>query len=191
VVTTAGTVLSHGKGAALITGAAVGAIVLVIAGTALLGLTYDGPGTAPSWAATPLSERRIALWHDAVVLMERHPLDGAGPGRFPTASPVARSDPDTRFAHSLPLELGAEDGVAAGLSIAALLVALAAAAAVRRRAAAAVVATWAVATFALQASIDYTYRFPAVVLLASLVAGATGAVPHHRRRHVHRSGTIR
>ena len=99
-----------------------------------------------------------------------------GPGRFPTESPVARSDPDTRFAHSLPLELGAEAGVAAGLSAVALLITLAAAAAIRRRGAAGVVATWAVVAFALQASIDYIYRFPAVVLLAGL-----GRRTHGRR----------
>jgi hypothetical protein len=34
-----------------------------------------------------------------------------------------------------------------------------------------VLGVWAVTVFAAQASIDYTYRFPAVVLAAALVAG--------------------
>ncbi len=144
------------------------AVVLVAAWTVpvLLGSGYSGPGATVATEA--LSSRRVDLWRDALDLAGHHPA-GGGLGSFPQASPTARADADTRFAHSLPLELAAEAGVtAAGLAV--LLGLLLLAAASLRGAPA---SAWAAAAFGAQAGIDYTYRYPAVVLAAAAVAGLT------------------
>ena len=106
------------------------AIVLcgaALAGTLLatiaLGVTYD-PATGPTGvgaiaADAGLTERRLALWHDAWEAMWADPA-GAGVGAFPLVSPTALADPDAVHAHNEFLERGAELGVA-GLALTVLL----------------------------------------------------------------------
>ena len=145
-------------------------LLAALSATVALGVGYTGPGASEPERA--LSDRRVDLWGDAVDLAEAHPWRGVGIGQFPVASPTARADADTRFAHSLALELAAEGGSPRHLCSSSCLALLAAAASLG---ATPVLGIWAVTVFAAQASIDYTYRFPAVVLAAALVAGLTAA----------------
>jgi O-antigen ligase len=85
-----------------------------IAGTLALGVAYAGPQDASPWtraSAFLVTEHRIALWHDAVVMMVTNPLTGVGPGNFASLSPVAGSDPDQPWAHNEFLQHGAELGI--------------------------------------------------------------------------------
>lgn len=123
-----------------------------------------------------LSERRVALWHDAVVLTAHHPGVGVGPGRFAEASPVARSDKDTAWAHSGWLQQSAEQGVIgvvllAGASVWAWVPFVAGA---RRRqdAGVAVAGSAALGVLLLCASVDYVLHFAALGFVCALLVGA-------------------
>jgi O-antigen ligase len=124
-----------------------------------------------SRVVTELSERRTLLWRDAVDLAQSSPWTGLGPGAFSTTSAVARADADTRFAHSLPLETAAEVGIPAAVAVLIVLVAIGLGAAMRTRGGLQVVAVGAVCVFAAQSFIDYTYRYPAVLLGWAMLAG--------------------
>ncbi len=89
-------------------------LLAALSATVALGVGYTGPGASESERA--LSDRRVDLWGDAVDLAEAHPWRGVGIGQFPVASPTARADADTRFAHSLALELAAEGGLPLGIT---------------------------------------------------------------------------
>lgn len=155
-----------------------GLTLATLALTVALGLTADRLGRVPglSTAATHLTERRVQLWHDALSLTREHPVIGVGPGEFPVRSPTARQDADTRQAHSLPLQTAAETGLAGGLAVLVLLAATFAAAAVGARPDVRVLAAGGICIFAAQSLIDYTYRYPVVVLPWALVAGVLTAV---------------
>lgn len=169
--------------------AAVAALLLAggLAVTGLAGALHH-PGRSDTGVArlvaTAVTGRRVALWHDAVTLTRAQPLRGVGPGRFPTASPVARSDSDTRWAHSLPLELAAESGVPALVALAGvvggLLVLAVRTAGRSARPAAAVVGIATVTGLGLQTEIDYVAHFPAVVCAAAVVTGCALAERHGR-----------
>ncbi|CCG01347.1 O-antigen ligase family protein [Blastococcus saxobsidens] len=144
-----------------------------------LGATYrpDDAPTAQVAAASALSERRLALWHDAVSLTADHPFTGVSPGEFPRASPMARLDPDTRQAHSATLQTAAETGWLGGAALLCLLlwaVSRPLLGAGRPGATAVVGATSATA-LAVHAAVDYVLAFPLVLTTAALVLGAATA----------------
>jgi O-antigen ligase len=147
--------------------------VAVLTVTVALAVPVGAVQRAPGMerVVTELSVRRTLLWRDAVDLAQSSPWTGVGPGTFSTASEVARSDADTRYAHSLPLETAAEAGVLASVAVLVVLAAVGLAAAVRTRGALQVVAVGAVCVFAAQSFIDYTYRYPVVVLGWALLTG--------------------
>ena len=58
-----------------------------------------------------LAERRVALWHDAIAIIEEQPLFGVGPSRFSSESPIAMVDRDEPWAHQEFLQQGAETGL--------------------------------------------------------------------------------
>jgi hypothetical protein len=145
-----------------------------VAVTLVLGATRD----TDSSGAEALTERRVALWHDAVDITVEHPLTGVGPGRFPQVSPTAMADADTQAAHSAVLEQAAETGIPGAL----LLVALMLWALLRTgpgdggsrgrdAGAAAMVAVAAWLALALHTSVDYVADYPAVLAVAGLVTG--------------------
>ncbi|QNN52177.1 O-antigen ligase family protein [Nocardioides mesophilus] len=158
---------------------ALSAAVLVLgpATTVTLAATHE-PGTS-SVATSLLSEARVSLWSDALDLAAREPVTGIGAGDFAQESPVARSDPDLRWAHSAPLQVLAELGLV-GLTLLAGLVA------------------WMVwrlgrlsvflAVLALQPMVDYVLSFAVVVAMYGVVLGAAAttaarlerAAAHHR-----------
>ena len=72
---------------------------------------------------------RVVLIHQAVDLISHHPVLGVGPGRYVMALRDRHVDPDKtdgvlKPVHDLPLLVGAEGGVLAGLLMAAALLAL-------------------------------------------------------------------
>ncbi len=161
-------------------------VLVVVAAlvTVAVGFAYS-PGATSQPAVVkvvekPLSERRAALWHDAVTLTRAHPLTGVGPDQFAIESPVALSDRDTRWPHSAWLEQSAEQGLV-GLVLLAAAMAWVWRPLLRRRdsgagsshaAAVAAIGSWAVAALLLQAGVDYVLHFPAVPWTAALLVGA-------------------
>jgi O-antigen ligase len=162
-----------------------GALVLAaLIASVALGLANPTPGGEARLSrlvADTVTERRPELWHDALMLMERHPLAGVGPARFQYKSSIALSDPDARWAHNGFLQEGAEGGFPALLIVIGLFVwsflrlgrgedpdtvtALGAA---------------ALGALGVQATIDYLFHFPALPLVAAALVGVAvtgGRVP--------------
>lgn len=156
------------------------AVAAVALASIALGAAHrQGAETQPSLvhqAERALSERRVALWHDALVLTADHPVVGVGPGRFAEESPVARSDTDTAWAHSGWLQQSAEQGLVGllllgGLVVWAWLPLLAAA---RSGSVTAVAGSAALGALLLCAGVDYVLHFAVLpILAAALVATAT------------------
>lgn len=148
----------------------------VIVAVAVVGQLLIAAGVLDDQASRALSERRVALWSDAVDLAQSQPIFGHGPHSFATSSPTAASDTDTQAAHSALLETAAETGwVGAGLL---LLVAGWAFVALARGTdpAPCVVGAAAWSAFALHSLVDYVADFPAVIAIAGLTLGlAIGA----------------
>ncbi len=89
-------------------------------------------------------------------------------------SPTARSDADLRWAHSLPLEQGAEQGYPAIVLLSLLLVwVIAALVLLSRSHALAALGAASVAAFGMQAAVDYVAEFPLVTLTGAVLFGVT------------------
>ncbi len=164
--------------------AMVALLAVVAAATVVLGATdgsgpsggrdAGGPGRAE---AIPderiLDERRLALWHDALVLIRDNPVAGVGPGRFAKESPVAAADPDARWAHHGFLQFGAETGL---LGLALLSIAFAwAIGAVGSGAKPEILSVLGVAALVALgtgACLDYLMHFPAIPLATAALTGA-------------------
>jgi O-antigen ligase len=152
-------------------------LAVAIGISVVLGLTIGGSSRdGGSAVEDALSSRRPALWHDALVLIREHPINGVGPERFQLESPIARSDPDARWAHDEFLQEGAEQGVVGG----ALLILLfgwgflrLSLAAVPDRVTA--LAATSLAALGIQSSIDYVMHFPALPLVVAALVGAASA----------------
>ena len=157
---------------------------VVLAGTVALGLSYprvDPGGTVAAIEDETLSQRRLALWHDALVIIGNDPVTGVGPGRFQLASPTAVSDADARWAHHEFLQLGAEAG-ALGLVLLVLSFgwAFAEVGTVAEPGQPAALAAVALAALGAHASVDYVLHFAPVPLVAAAVVGT--AVGLRRRQ---------
>jgi len=78
----------------------------------------DGSGTSITWAA---KVSRLGWWSTGLRMFAAHPWLGVGPGNFPSAFLAHKSGPipNTLFAHSFPVGVLAETGLAglAALSI--------------------------------------------------------------------------
>jgi O-antigen ligase len=123
-----------------------------------------------------LTERRVALWHDAVVLMGDHPLSGVGPGRFELTSPTALADADTRQAHNEFLQQGAETGVLGFLLLTALFLWGFVRLMVKRRPdITTALAAASLAALGIHASVDYILHFPAIPAVAAALVGSATA----------------
>jgi O-antigen ligase len=153
--------------------------LLVLCATFVLGHSYDAngaPGLAHRLAAQGLSERRLALWHDALSIARQHPITGAGPGSFALESPVATADPDAAFAHNEYLEQAAETGIPALLLLMCLfawgLVRLSVARGPNRSKALAL-AGWS--AMGVHASVDYILHFAVIPMVAVALIGSTMA----------------
>ena len=154
-------------------------VAVVVLATGLAGLFYGGDGRGDGgWR---LTERRLVLWSESVEMLVDQPVTGVGPGGFAELSSTALRDPDARWAHNTPLQVGAETGLPGLLLFLGLLgwafVWLARGSGRRGGALASLV----LALSAAHASIDFVWHLPAVpVALAALIgAGASaGRLPH-------------
>jgi O-Antigen ligase len=158
--------------------------VIVLLSTILLGVTYrDGQreGLIDRVVDASLTERRIALWNDAVAMMVEHPLAGIGPSRFAESSPTARSDVDARWAHNGFLQQGAETGIPGLLVLIALFAwGFVRLAVVPRPDAVTALGAAALAVLSIHASVDYVLEFAAVPLIAAALVGVAQATPTAR-----------
>lgn len=109
------TATSRGARAALIAGAA-----LLVAGAAWYKLTRTYPWSAP-WLPPRAGSDRLDWWRTGLRMFAEHPWVGIGPGGFPTAFAAFKVGvgQSTRFAHSLPVTILAEVGLAGALAVAA------------------------------------------------------------------------
>jgi O-antigen ligase len=149
--------------------------VASMSATLALGATY-WPGADQNLvrrsAVKAVNEHRLVLWHDAFVIMRRHPAVGVGARRYQVVSPIASQDPDSRWAHNEFLQQGAEGGIA-GLMLMALVFmwGFVRLWVVRFPDAVTALGAAALAALGIHASIDYVIHFPAIpVVAASLVA---------------------
>lgn len=143
-------------------------IVATFAVTVVLGLNH---GSRPT-LFEELGARRTVLWRDAMDITADQPVFGAGPGMFAQTSPTALADADARWAHSAYLQVGAEIGVVGAALLGLLLLGVFGALyRSRQDVRLIVIGTAAVTAFAVHAAIDYIARFPAVVIVAALLAG--------------------
>jgi O-antigen ligase len=168
--------------------AAIVAAAIVV--TIVLGGLYTPDRSTPlaRLVDATLTERRQALWHDALALTARYPILGVGPGRFGVESPVARSDPDAPWAHEEFLQASAEMGVLGGVLLAAVFGLGFARLAVRPNFdASAVLGAASLAVLGVHACIEHILQWPAVPLAAAALVG-DGIGPfrfmeHARGRH--------
>jgi hypothetical protein len=152
------------------------AVVLAAAAVAIAtaGGAPTGPGIEP---AAGLDHGRLATWRAALDTAAERPLHGAGADAFLVAS--ADHQPGgavVRFAHSLPLELAAELGIAGLL----LALALYAGAARALRAARSTEAAWllgpAVVAFLVASLVDWPWHLAgAGAIWAAALGGVLGA----------------
>jgi O-antigen ligase len=138
-----------------------------------LGWAYT-PGRVPDWIHATLSERRLMLWNDAIVIALQNPITGIGPGRFPAVSPTAIMDPDTIWPHNELLHFAAESGLV-GLFLFAGIFAVAFARLWWARGdQGTALAAAALSAVAIHSSVDYVLHYPAVAAAAAAIV-ATGS----------------
>ena len=152
---------------------------LVVAGavatTVVLGLTH-GTAAFPR-LVEGLTDRRTELWQDALDIISAEPVFGVGPGMFARISPTALGDADAVWAHSAYLQVGAEHGIPGALLLGALLLwVFGALYRSRQNPRVIVIGVAASTAFAIHAAIDYVAHFPAVVLVAALIAGLASSL---------------
>lgn len=154
------------------------AVLAALGGVVAAGVTYnpaDRSSAVDQLVDRALSERRVALWHDAVEQVGAYPLTGVGPHRFAAESPTARADPDTPWVHNELLQLAAELGVVGILLGLATLVWCGAVLWQAPPVRVTLLAAAALVGVALNASIDYVLHFPAVVLTTAALVGVASA----------------
>lgn len=158
----------------------VGALVMTI----LLGFTYSGGARSQGLNRVvdeSLTERRVAMWHEALIIMESNLATGVGHGQFEHTSPTARSDQDARRAPSGFLERGAEAGVAAFVLLALLFCwGFARLGSSPMPSRISVLGAAGLAAVGVHSCIDYVLHYPAVPIAAAALLGA--AVPAMSRR---------
>lgn len=157
-------------------------VVLALAASIVLGAAYGrGPAAVNRAFATALSDRRLTLWHEALVIMAGNPVAGVGPGGFRAASPTALSDADARWAHQGFLQYGAETGVLGLVLLALTFVWGFARLLAGNPDRIATAGAAALAALGVAACADYVLHFPALPAAAAALAGA-GAAPRPRLR---------
>lgn len=153
--------------------------------------THLDPNAGGSTHLLALGSNRYDFWRVSLLEWERHPIAGCGARCFgPAYLQLGRSAETPARAHSLPLEVLGEQGLIGFALLAGALVSLAGL--LGRGARAGMVTAGAglgaFTTWLVQASVDWTWTFPAVTVPALVLAGvgaaATGTrplAPHLRR----------
>jgi O-antigen ligase len=149
--------------------AAVACGVLALVAAASLGQGGISPGNG-------IAHGRGHIWHAAINTVGDHPLAGAGADSFLVASLAHQRVAPTRYAHSLPIELAAELGIAGALLALALYGAsvLAAWRALRVRGAWLVIP--AVLAFLAANLVDWEWHEAGVGAIWAIALGATLAL---------------
>lgn len=147
---------------------------LVLVTTMVAAAVYrTSSDSATDLLESPVTERRVALWHESLSLMGRAPATGIGIGRFEHESAMARAEEDIRWVPNTFLEQGAEAGVA-GLVLMTLLMAWGFARLYVARgsghARAIGAASWG--ALGMHACMDYALHFAAIPLAAAAILGA-------------------
>ena len=124
-----------------------------------------------------LTERRVALWSDAIDVMVENPRNGVGPGRFREVSPVVQTDRDEPWAHNDFLQVGAETGVLGFVLLVALFLwGFARLSTVTSPDTTTALGAAALTALGVHGCVEYVLQFPAVVLAgAALVGTGVGA----------------
>jgi O-antigen ligase len=151
-----------------------GLFLAAFAATIVLGATGGGRDGGPLGDVIDrtLTDERVTLWNEALVVTVRHPAFGVGPGGFMGASATASSDPDLRWAHHEFLQAGAETGLVGGALTVGAFVWGFVALGQGSRGLLAPLGAAALATLGIQACVDYVLHFPLVVLIATAVLGS-------------------
>jgi hypothetical protein len=193
LVTLPAMALSHSgpQKARLAVAGCAGLFLAAVAGSLVLGSRYDfvDLGTKKANDASladsygGLSERRVALWSDAIDVMAENPGNGVGPGRFREVSPVVQTDRDEPWAHNDFLQLGAETGLVGFLLLVGIFLwGFARLSAVESPDTVVVLGAVALAVLGVHACVEYVLQFPAVVLGASALVGTAVGAGDPRRR---------
>lgn len=150
------------------------------------------PNAGGATHLTALGSNRYDFWRVSLIEFERHPVNGCGARCFgPAYLVLGRSSETPARAHSLPLEVLAEQGIVGFVLLGGSLglLALLLAKATRRSTLTATAGLGAFACWLVQACVDWTWTFPAVTVPALLIAGvgAAGAAPRPLARPLHGS----
>jgi len=157
---------ARGAAAACAVSFLVGLTVTIVAAVLFSGVR-EGP------FGRSVTERRLALWNEALGMMAERPVTGVGPGRFAAVSEIAQADRDARWAHHGFLQHGAETGpVGMVLLVLVFLWGFRRLAAARRSALLPVFGSAALVAMGVHASVDYIFHFPAVVVAGAALVGA-------------------
>lgn len=157
-----------------------GFFVVVLAGATFLGVRYNfvdlgskkanDASLADSYLG--LSERRVALWSDAIDIMAKNPSFGVGPDRFRVVSPVVQTDRDEPWAHNDFLQLGAETGILGfALLVAVILWCFARLFTVEVPNTITALGAVALTALGVHGSVEYILHFPAVVMAGAALVG--------------------
>lgn len=141
------------------------------------------PAAGGATHLTALGSNRYDFWRVSLIEFERHPVNGCGARCFgPAYLVLGKSNETPARAHSLPLEVLAEQGLVGFVlllgALGTLLVLL-----VRGTRRLAITSTAALGAFAcwfVQASVDWTWTFPAVTVPAFLLMGLGAAAVAQR-----------
>lgn len=150
---------------------------IALLGTISLGAAYE-PGAVMVGPQRLLTQRRLALWSEALEITAERPLLGVGPGRFQAVSPTALADRDARWAHQEFLQVGAETGVVGLVLLTGVFVWGFARLFVGPRDAVTALGAAALAALGIHACLDYVLHFAPVPIAGALLAG--GAVSRPR-----------
>jgi hypothetical protein len=141
------------------------------------------PSAGGATHLTALGSNRYDFWRVSLIEFQRHPVEGCGARCFgPEYLVLGKSGETPARAHSLPLEVLGEQGLVGFVllmgAFAALLGMLARGA--RRLALTSTAALGAFVCWLVQASVDWTWTFPAVTVPAFLLAGLGAAAVAQR-----------
>lgn len=152
-----------------------GLVASALVASMLLALIYerDADNRITEASSRALDERRLALWKDAVDLMQDHPVTGVGPGRFRVTSETARSDRDAQWAHNEFLQQGSETGIPGFLLLIGFFVWGFWRLGASEAGPPAIIAIAGFTAVGIQACVDYIWHFPEVPLLAVALLGCT------------------
>lgn len=135
---------------------------------------HFNPNAGGATHLTALGSNRYDFWRVSLIEFERHPVNGCGARCFgPAYLILGRSSETPARAHSLPLEVLGEQGIV-GFALLAGALGLVALLLVRGTRRGVLTATGGLGAFAgwlIQASVDWTWTFPAVTVPAFLFAG--------------------